>query len=236
MKKKHALDDKAKQALEFLIAGTCSSVNAAVIMALGGKDTTNEAQIKSVKRRFSKLGYDKLLADVRDSGTSTVEQAKIIDLRRRAEASLGETEELYYELSLLEGNADCFGTTTLIGDLTSIVDKYTDYNLDTVELLTEAFAASLSRLLRNSWQTGDSAKDKFGNELLSPTLTITIECDPSRPELTPNSLTRRPGVSANGNDTTILIQATTPIDGESKRKNIQEWLKRAGNHQHAARA
>ncbi|TLX16035.1 hypothetical protein [Rhizobium sp. MHM7A] len=225
MTKKHALDDKAKQALKFLLSGTHSSINAAVIAALGGKDSTNEAQIKTLKRLFARKEYHKLFKAAQVSGSLTMEQAEIIDLRKRAAKSLEETEELYYELALLEGTADCAGAASLIEDLTGIVDKYTEYHLDTVELLSQALIASLSKLIRNSWKTGDTALDSFGNELLSPKLTITLVCDPSSPEPCTNLHVRGPGVISNGRDTTIRIEAATPIDEETKRKNIQDWVK-----------
>jgi hypothetical protein len=236
MKKTHALDANVKQALEFLVGGTCRSLNAAAIMALGGKDNTNEAQIKSLKRRFAGLGYHRLLATVRDSGTSTVEQAKILDLKKRAKAALEEAEELYNELSILENSADCFGTGALIDDLANIVDQYTDFNLDTVELLTQGMACATSKLIGNSWSTGDSAHDKFGNELYSPKLTIVIECDPSVPHSLKDLTTRGPGLSTIGQGTTILIRDSVPIDEVKKQLNIQEWIRANDKRRHQARA
>lgn len=224
MKKRHALDTSVKQALEFLISGKCKSLNAAAIMALGGRENTNEAQIKSLTRRFARLGYHRLLSRVRDSGPSTVRRAEILDLRARAKAALEEAEELYSELSILEKNDDCFGTKALIGDLTEIVDQYTDFNLDTVELLAEGFASSISKLVRDSWSTGDSARDQFGNELYSPSLTITIECVPSNPHTTEVLTVRGPGISTIGQDTTILIRDAVPIDDQDKQRNIQQWV------------
>ncbi len=236
MKKTHPLDAKAKQALELLLTETCKSVNAAVITALGGKDNTNEAQIKSLKRRFNQLRYDKLFRSVRGSGTITVKQARILDLKARAKAALEEAEELYNELSLLEDNSDCFGTGALINDLTGIVDQYTDFNLDTVELITQGFASAISHLVRASWSTGDSARDQFGNELFSPTLSISVECNPLVPDSSEDLAVRGPGISTIGTGTTIFIRNTVPIDEDSKQRNIQEWIKAQEQRRQAEKA
>lgn len=235
MKKHHRLDDEAKQALEFLLSGTCTSVNAAAIKALGGKDNTNDAQIKSLKRRFSQLQYNRLLATTKDSGTITIKQAKILDLKAKARAALEEAEELYSELGLLEGNGDCFGTIALIKDLTGIVDQYTDLELDTVEMMAQGFASAISGLTNKSWRTGDSTRDEFGNELYSPTLTIMVECDPSKHQRLEESMSRGHGVSSNGQGVTILISDTAPIDEAGKQRNIDASIKAIGNHRKMAR-
>lgn len=222
MNKRHQLNDRADTLLELLITGKCSSINSAAIMALGGESNTNDAQIKTLKRLFDRLGYKNLAATAKEDGLSSVKQAKILIARARAKAALEEAEELYNQLGLLEQENDVSGITALMSDLTTIVDKFNDYNLDTVELLSQGLAHSLSGLLRSSWENGHTARDLYGNEALAPRLTIRIECDPSKPQTAEQPFTRVPGASVNGPEVSILINDATPIDQESLDRNLSK--------------
>ena len=222
MNERHPLHDNANTMLEHLISGKSTSINSAAIKALGETNNTNESQIKRLKRLFERLGYKELLATAKKEGLSSVKQAKILIARAHAKGALEEAEELYNQLGLLEHGSEFSGTDTLMSDLTSIVDKFNDYNLDTVELLTQGLAYSLLGLLKASWRVGDTARDLFGNEVLSPKLTITMECDPSKPVTSRQSYTRVPGASDDGRSVRILIGDAKPIDDESLASNLRE--------------
>lgn len=179
MNANHRHDDRALKVLELLIADPHRSFRNAAIFSLGGSEKANEAELKMLGRRFKKLGYNELLVDARQIGISSVLEAKAYTTQVRAREHLYAAEELYNDIGRLKSGTDLNGLPLLMADLTDCVDNYTDYDVQTVELLSEALTHAVHALLRRSWQDQDHARDKFGNELMSPKITITISCDPS---------------------------------------------------------